>query len=336
MGTITFKGLCTNCEKETEFERVVNKEELNVKGELVTIEVERSRCKNCGDEVLDPTKNPDSFALAYREYRKKHGLLQPEDIRDWRAAHHLTQAELARLLGLGTATLNRYENGALQNESHERLLRLAMEPSNLLILIEKSEQLFSEDRKRRLLIALRESEENPCSVDRTILINFGTLEISELNGYKKLDLSKLYNAILFFAKDGVLKTKLNKLLFYSDFKHFKEYSISITGLEYAHLPYGPTPNNYEIYYASLASKKLVEFIEETYPGGYTGEVIKSMKDPDLNVFSVGELRIMASVKEDFKNFTATKIRDYSHKEVGYKETKKGESISYSYANRLNY
>ncbi len=330
------RGICTNCEKETDFERIMKKETFNVKGEPIVVAVEYIRCKNCGDEVLDPGVNHDPFDLAYREYRRKHTLLQPEEIESWRKVHHLTQGELAKLLGIGVATINRYENGALQNESHENLLRLAMDSSNLLKLIEKSEVVFSETRKKKLLEILRESEEISCSLDDTIMINFGGAEKNSLNGFRKLDLSKLYNAVLFFSRGGVLKSKLNKLLFYADFKHFKEYTLSITGLRYAHLPYGPVPDNYAMYYATLFSKGLVEFIEEPYPKGYVGEIIKTVKEPDLNIFSPSELRIMASVMEDFKEYTATQIQEFSHKEKGYQQTADGEIISYIYANELNY
>jgi len=330
------RGLCTNCEKEAEFERIVKKETLTVRGEPITVNVEYNSCKECGDEVLNPAANHDPFELAYREYRQKHALLQPEEISSWRKAHHLTQGEFARLLGIGIATLNRYENGALQNESHEKLLRLAMDPSNLIRLIEKSEGLFPEDRKKRLLEALKESEDISSSFDNTIMINFGGTEKDSLNGFRKLELSKLYNAVLFFSRDGVLKSKLNKLLFYADFKHFKEYTLSITGLRYAHLPYGPVPDNYAMYYATMFSKGLVEFKEESYPNGYVGELIKAVKEPDLNIFSPSELRIMAAVIEDFKGHTATQIQDIAHKEKGYQQTSDGDIIPYTYAKDLNY
>jgi len=329
-------NLCTNCEKENEFEQIVKKETFKVKGESIPVDVEYIRCKKCEDEVLNPAATHDPFELAYREYRRRHALLQPEEIAGWRKSYNLTQGEFAGLLGVGVATLNRYENGALQNESNENLIRLVMDSSNLLKLIEKSEGIFSEARKNKLLETLRESEEISCSFDDSIMINFGSVEKNILNGFRKLNLLKLYNVILFFAKDGVLKSKLNKLLFYSDFKHFKEYTLSITGLKYAHLPYGPVPDNYAMYYATMFSKGIVEFGEEIYPRGYVGEVIKTIKEPDLNVFSPSELRVMASVMEDFKKFNATQIQDFSHKEKGYQQTRDGEVISYAYARELNY
>ena len=159
MKTINTHVFCTNCEKETEFEQIIRKEIFAVRGEPISTDVEYMRCKKCGDEVLNPTTSNDPFKLAYREYRQRHNLLQPEEILSWRKEHHLSQGELAKLLGIGIATINRYENGSLQSESHEHLLRLAMDSSNLLKLIEKSEEVFSEVRKKQLLSSLRESEE---------------------------------------------------------------------------------------------------------------------------------------------------------------------------------
>jgi len=267
-------------------------------------------------------------------------LLQPEEIKDWRKAHKITQGELAKLLGLGKATISRYENGALQDEPHEKLLRLAMDPANLLKLIYKSENVFTELRKKRLVEALREVEANSHSIDDTIILNFGSYEPDEFSGYRNLDLEKFYNAVLFFCKEGVFKTKLNKLLFYADFKHFKEYAVPITGAQYAHIPFGPAPDYYGFYYDSLYSKGAIAFIEwegtsEDLKETIVGEIIESKKEPDLSLFSTSEIRVMASVKEYFEGYSAKAITDFSHKEKGYLETEDGDTISYSYAKQLN-
>ena len=335
------RGLCSNCEKETRLELVTKEEVIRVRNKPIKIELQYLRCAECGDEVFDPGLNVDPFSLAYRKYRKEYGFLQPEEIREWRKANKLTQGELAKLLGVGGATISRYENGALQDPSHEKLLRLAMNPSNLLQLVEQSEGVFTESKKRRLIEGLEQVQAGGNSIDSTIMVSLGNYEPNEYSGYRRLDLEKLYSAILFFCKEGVLKTKLNKLLFYADFKHYKGYAISITGARYAHIPFGPAPDNYEIYYGALFSQKAIQFIEEIYPakrGGepVVGEIIKAVKKPDLSLFAASELRIMASVQEDFEKYNAREITDLSHKEVGYQETEDGGTISYDYAKKLNY
>jgi hypothetical protein len=211
-----------------------------------------------------------------------------------------------------------------------------MQPVNLLKLVDDSKGIFKPVKKKRLILALKEARADFCSIDNAIVLNLGDYEPNEFSGYKKLDLTKLYNLILFFCKNGVLKTKLNKLLFYADFKHFKEYAIPITGAQYAHIPFGPAPDNYEMYFASLNAQRAIEFVEEVYPAGYVSEIVKASNDPNLAIFSASELRIMSSVAEDFAKHNASEITEFSHGEMGYQETSNGDLISYAYAATLNY
>lgn len=117
------KDICPNCEKETELELVHSKEVVEVRGEPIEVDAEFFKCTEC-EADFENTRGPDSLALAYREYRHRHDMLQPEQIRDWRKQYGLTQKELGQLLGWGGVTLSRYENGALQVEAHEKILRL--------------------------------------------------------------------------------------------------------------------------------------------------------------------------------------------------------------------
>ena len=70
-------------------------------------------------------------------------------------------------------------------------------------------------------------------------------EPNEYNGYNKVIKEKVYNFILFFAEGVVLKTKLLKEMFYTDFLYYKNTCKSITGLEYAKLQFGPVPDQFE-------------------------------------------------------------------------------------------
>ena len=327
------KGICPNCEKETELEVVQNVEDIKVRGEVIKVEVKYYKCKNCGEEFEDPRSDEDPLDKAYREYRRRHGMMQPEEILESRKKFGLTQNEMSRLLGWGGATLSRYENGALQDETHEKGLRLAMEPRNLLQLIKATPDVLPEEKRDRLINELRAAEEETCSLERVYEERFGKYEASELSGYRKFDLAKLFNAVLYFCKSGVLKTKLNKLLFYADFKHFKDYAVSITGARYAHIPFGPAPDKYALYFATLIENGAIK-VEEDVIGDFIGEKFISIKEPDLSLFSDGELKILATVKEHFKDFTAKKITDFSHDEKTYKETAPGDIISYEYAIEL--
>jgi putative zinc finger/helix-turn-helix YgiT family protein len=328
------KGLCSNCEKETEFELVNKEQTIKVRKESFNVLVTYLKCNECNDEVLSPNHGKDPFVLAYNLYREKNGLLKPNDIKECRESLGLTQTELAKLLGLGLSTISRYENGALQDASHDSLIRLAMESNNIIKLIEKSKDVFTETRRDKILKSLTDLQENLFSLEKAIDLIMEREEASIYNGFSKVNLTKLLNTILFLCKDGVWKTKLNKLLFYVDFKHFKEYSVPITGSKYVHLTYGPCPDKYELILELLYSNKDIAIDEITFKSGDTGDFIKSVKVPDLNIFSASELHIMGYVKKHFEDFSSGEIKKFSHQEDGYKNTEQGEFISFDYASSL--
>jgi len=158
------------------------------------------------------------------------------------------------------------------------------------------------------------------------------------SGFKEYDLEKLKNMILYLVKrlDGVLKTKLNKLLWYCDFLHFKETSVSITGAQYVRLPYGPVPDNYEriigVMQPELLDKGEVDFDTEK---GIVGERFIALVEPDKSIFSEEEIQVMNFVADTFRDYTSTDIKNKSHQETAYKKCKDGDIISYEYAKELS-
>ncbi|MDI6696621.1 MAG: DUF4065 domain-containing protein [Anaerolineales bacterium] len=328
-------GFCPNCEKESSLLLVRKTEDFSVRGEIVNVEVEYYQCQECGEEFEDSRSAIDPYEIAYREYRARKGMLQPEDIRDFRIKRGLTQKEFSELLGIGIATLNRYENGALQSEAHDRVIKLAMEPRNFLSLISNSQGILSDSKKQKIISQLaEETEVSWLEITKDV---FGNYNADLYSGYKKFDLVKFFEAIKFFCfHERIFKTKLMKLLFYADFGHFKKYSVSITGARYARLPYGPVPDQFERWLAALILDEDGVRKEEDWNQDYPGEVYVGNRSPDLSIFTPSELRVLASVKEVFQNFSAKRISDLSHNEKGYQETETACLISYSYASELNF
>lgn len=324
--------ICPSCEKETPIEKIERQETITVRSEKIPVKVEVYLCKTCKSE-FENTRSPDALESAYRVYRDRHGMLQPEAIRDWRKSHGLTQRELSSLLGWGGATLSRYENGALQDEAHEKIMRLAMEPHNLLKLVRETPDALDENKRNRLIEDLTAVEAEACSLERILEEPFAAYMPDQLTGYKKLDLNKMFNVVLFFCVGGQLETKLNKLLFYADFKHFKEFSVGITGARYVHLPYGPVPDNYDLLFADLVRRNELA-IDEVLVGNYFGKEYRASRQPALQHFTKSEIAVLKQVKKYFERYSASQIKDFSHKERGYLETDKGKPIAYPYAEFL--
>ena len=124
--------------------------------------------------------------------------------------------------------------------------------------------------------------------------------------------------------------KLNKLLYYSDFRAYSSLGQSISGATYQHLQEGPAPRELLQVRESMAG---VDVILESRPyfGGTIQERVAPKRPPDLSVFSLEELRIVDDVLAEFLNMNARQISKYSHEEYGWKLTEEGETIPYASA-----
>lgn len=329
------RGICPECEQISELENVHRDLDVVVRGEPVRVSAELCHCLACDEEFKDLNSNIDYLDVAFREYRNRHNMLMPEEIKELREDFGLTQNELTRLLGWGGATLSRYENGALQSDANDRMLRLLLEPGNLLRLIEETPSALSGDKRAELIRTLRQREDKACSPSNMFERWFGNQASDEFTGNKSFNQRKLFDLILFFCRgDGVFKTKLNKLLFYADFAHFKKYEVSITGVRYVRLSYGPVPENFGLFYDLLFKLGEINIEEVIFSADVAGERFTTVQEPELARFNDDELATITYVKEHFKNASSKEIVELSHRERGYIETQDKGYISYCYSGDL--
>ena len=327
-------GYCPNCEKEGDIEVVRKEEEFNIRGELIPVMVEYYHCNECGEDFESGAQEYDPIEVAYREYRKRKGFVQPEEMRAFRKSLKLTQKEMSDVFGIGVATLNRYENGALQSDAHDQIIRLLMDPINLLRLANDNSKDFSEEIRDKIRNRYKQENDDYNDLLDNAIVRYGSYKPDISSGYVRFDINKLFQMIKFFCNDiPVVKTKLTKLCFYADFKHFKEYGISITGAHYAHAPHGPVPDQFDTWLTAMAAWNNEIIVEEKIFGEYPGEEYYS-PNVDLSGFSPSEILIINIVRDHFKSFSATKIREFSHQEKGYLATEDGECISYEYGKEL--
>ncbi|NMC64291.1 MAG: type II toxin-antitoxin system MqsA family antitoxin, partial [SAR324 cluster bacterium] len=241
------KGFCPNCDNESDLEKEEKVESFSVKGINIPVPVIVFTCQQCGEDFYDPDTDPHD--IAFREYRKSKGWTQPEDIVSFRKRYGFTQNELADLLGWGVATLSRYENGALQSESHEKVLKLLEDPVNMLRILKQGASSLSDERRDELTQSVEDRKSEWISeFFRDI---FPKDKEDEFSGNRKFDMVKFKNAILFFCKGGCFKTCLNKLLFYADFKAFKDFNQSMTGARYLRFQFGPVVSKSNFYFAAM-------------------------------------------------------------------------------------
>jgi len=108
------------------FETVHNPVDLVIHGEEVTIEdVEYQVCNGCGEEILNIKTAGILQRRANDEYRKRHDLLNGQQIKEIRKRFQATQEEFQTAIGAGPKTLTRWEKGTvIQPGPADKLLRV--------------------------------------------------------------------------------------------------------------------------------------------------------------------------------------------------------------------
>lgn len=134
---------CPNCDSEVESTVRVISETYPVKGEDITIAAHVRFCNCCGNDLWDEKLDAQNLLDAFAEYREKHNLMQPADIRATREKYGLSQTAFARILGFGDKTITRYENGSIADAAQNNLIYLVQQPSDFANLLEKNKDKIS-------------------------------------------------------------------------------------------------------------------------------------------------------------------------------------------------
>lgn len=330
------KKYCEECKREVETNIITQKESYIVCGEEIEVDAQVLVCADCGEEFFCEELDNNTLLAAYNKYRKKHKLLFPEEIKRIREQYGLSQRAFAKLLNWGDKTICRYENGSIQDKAHNSLLLFLREPKNMRGFLNENEILLDERQQKKLYNAVGELENKTKINDESNLIDlyFSNTPCAE-NGFKVFDYEKTCAMVLFFAHKNtdLLKTKLMKLLNYSDMIYYKENGISMSGLRYAHHKYGPVPENFDILLGKMAADHIAH-IEVLYDNGYEKHQVVPDSNIPVGMITDDELNVLKKIYEKFKDFGSVEISNYSHKEKGYCETKQGEIISYIYAKEI--
>lgn len=89
---------CDACGKEVETRIITRQETFKVCGEDITIDAQILVCAECGEELFCEELDSATLVNAYNEYRRKHKLLLPDEIKKIREQYGLSQRSFAKLL----------------------------------------------------------------------------------------------------------------------------------------------------------------------------------------------------------------------------------------------
>jgi hypothetical protein len=128
------------------------------------------------------------------------------------------------------------------------------------------------------------------------------------------------------AKFGA--TKLNKILYFSDFLAYANSGEAITSFEYQRLPKGPAPRRLLPVRAKMMEDGILGLQEVRLRGGKTQKRSVNLRSPNLKIFTGEEIELVDSVIDALADADAETASELSHRMVGWQVVSDGETIPY--------
>lgn len=132
---------CFDCESGR-LSRKAAKVPHEVRGLKFEVEDSVWVCNQCGAISIPPDRLKEHGRLVDEAYRRLAGILTVEEIKAARHRLRMSQRQFAEYLGVGEASVKRWETGVLPDKSSSDLIRLKTDPEAALANYRQVEQLL--------------------------------------------------------------------------------------------------------------------------------------------------------------------------------------------------
>lgn len=110
-------------------------------------------------------------------------------------------------------------------------------------------------------------------------------------------------------------TKLNKILFFSDFLAFQREGRSISGACYMKLEHGPVPRRLKPVVHRLEREGAAAMEVKPLLGGRVQKRLRPLREPVLDSFHAKQIDLVHDVIEALKDATAEEVSEFSHNRI---------------------
>jgi putative zinc finger/helix-turn-helix YgiT family protein len=290
-------------------EMVLRKEKrtLSFRKEQFEVVYHHYFCEDSSESFTTTQLDELNLTQVYNQYRVKHKLPFTEEIKNIRLKYGLSASKMAEVLGFGANTYRNYEAGEIPSQSNAQMIQLAENTKAFKLIVESSPAFEGKDLDKilmRIESIIRDEKQN-FNKNQWISYLIETEEPSAYTGYKKPNLEKLTEMVVFFTeKLHPYKTMLNKLLFYADFGMFKESGFAISGFQYQAIQMGPVPFKFQSIFEYLDNNHVIEIRNNPFPNGEVGEQFLPNPSRSFNPepFTEQELTKLEEIATRFKNY----------------------------------
>jgi len=290
-----------------------------------------------GEQYTEEHTDEVNINQIYHQYREKYKLPFPDEIKAIRSKYELSAMKMSEVLGFGANVWRNYEAGEVPSESNARLIQVADDEVEFAKLVRLSAHLDDKTKEKILakVDALRKVDDGwrvAFGEEDFLMGNKAGADLPDrYTGYRKPSIERTIELVKFFTAKlapHLYKTRLNKLLFYADFRHFQLHGVSITGGRYRAIQMGPVPVQYASLYEYAQREGQIKLNEEELnDGGIKGQFMPVTNAPfNAELFEESELAVLDEVCAQFKNTKAKEIENISHEEEAWKLHEKEHSI----------
>ncbi len=278
-------AFCIACGCEQPYTVSSSRVTITVNGLTFSYVEKQAYCSECGEAVYVPEINDENVISREDGYRKAAKLITIEEINEILEKYKIGAGPLARLLGFGDVTVNRYLAGQLPSRSHSDLLL------KVLTSYRAMDEYLEAGKEKITGVAY---EKCRAAID----------ELSDLYGTKKIELVTRY--ILVKACD-ITPLALQKLLYYAQAFFRAIFGEDLFPDDCQAWAYGPVYP--DIYY-------------KYQPYGYNPiERPVAELGTDFTDLTTKEIAMLDAVIDSFGMYSGYTLRDITHKERPWLEAR---------------
>lgn len=303
--------------------------EANVKGKIIEFDEYYMIDPATGEEVFDRNIEIENDARLYDIYKKQMNLLTSSEIKNIRKKYDMNQKEFALSIGVGEITIHRFENGSIQTESVDSIIRLSEDPDIMYNLLIKNQANLSDSdfscflKKISILKKLKHHKIANFNINDYVNLNFETESINNVTNQLIIEyntqidnVSKKYGIEdNCGAAEYITPLKLQKLLYYIQGIALRIYGKPAFTNNISAWQYGPvveevyqqykgrnpitTPKtDYEV---SDGLKKIIELVVSSYGQIEAGSLIDLTHDEDPWIKSINSGTISIDLIKEYFN-----------------------------------
>ena len=251
---------------------------LEIKNHIIEFDAPRMVCKDCKNIVPDKELDYEATIEANNIYSAKYGISK-EDIVLMRKKLNLSQELFARIIGCAKKTLVSYEVGySIPNDIYIGVLKLIKADNSVILeILNANKDSYTKAEFNKLIDRIN-IKNNKSIVNNDELIN---------------------NLILYFAENGVSKTKVMCLLFLTEYAYYNKYHKLLTNLDYINNDNYLNILTFEDLVIKLINNKKMSLIYDV-SNNKEMSFIKTNDNVENEVFTSEVLAIIEEVKKENK------------------------------------